>query len=136
MCRCAFGHNVCTRLNVDVFGFTLHLREGSEVLGVEVVERLVDLPLLHVTESLTSCLHEEQLLGSLQLDSAHTLLDLPQASSCREFKPLGQPDPAQSLHGGTVTKNTQPCSLRGLCFTCVQTQNLTHAANAKKKKTE
>lgn len=96
------------------FGFTLHLREGSEVLGVEVVERLVDLPLLHVTESLTSCLHEEQLLGSLQLDSAHTLLDLPQASSCRELKPLGQPDPAQSLRGGTVTKNTQPCSLRGL----------------------
>lgn len=65
-------------------GSVLHLREGSRVLGVEVVERLVKLALRHVAESLTSCLHQEQLLGILQLDAAHALPDPPQAASCRQ----------------------------------------------------
>lgn len=66
--------------NVSVI---LHLREGSPVSGVEVVERLVNLPLRHVLETPTSSVGQ-QLLGVLQLDAAHALLDPPQASSCRQ----------------------------------------------------
>lgn len=63
--------------------FILHLREGSPVLGVEVVERLLNPPLLHLSEALTSG-GGQQPLGVPQLEAARSLLDLPQASSCRQ----------------------------------------------------
>lgn len=88
----------------------LHLGEGPQVLGVEVVERLVNPALLHVSEAPASCVRQQQLLGFLQLDAPHTLLDLPQAPSWRQIreetrvKPLGQPDLAQSLQLGRQEK--------------------------------
>lgn len=63
------------------FRFFLHLREGSPVSGVEVVEGLVELPLGQVLEPLASGVGQ-QLLGVLQLEAAQALLEPPQASSC------------------------------------------------------
>lgn len=109
------------------FGVVLHLREGSEVLGVEVVERLVNLALLHLRESLASI--QQLLLGSLQLDTAHTRLDLPQASACRHkgkarrLKPPRQPDLAQSLHWGpSGTQWLRGTLSAALLLVCLQTQ--------------
>lgn len=98
--RTCIIHSEC-----EYIRFILHLREGSKILGVEVVERLVNLALLHVLETLISCCRHE-LLGFLQLDVPCTLLDLPQASSWHQkwkemtVKALRQSDQAQSLHWG------------------------------------
>lgn len=123
----------------------LHLREGPQVLGVEVVEWLVDPALLHVSEALTSCVRQEQLLGFLQLDAPHTLPDLPQAPSWRQIgeetrvKPLGQPDLAPSLHWGGQERTLSWCisaeraSAAGSFLP--PSSNLMHAVNKKGKKT-
>lgn len=61
----------------------LYLREGANVLSVEVVQLLVNPALLHMLEGLmtTGCERQESLLGFLQLEITHTLLDLPQNPS-------------------------------------------------------
>ncbi len=58
----------------------LYLREGADVLSVKVVQLLVNPALLHMSERLTTagCLRQEVLLGFLQLEITHALLDLPQ----------------------------------------------------------
>lgn len=59
----------------------LYLREGADVLSVEVVQLLVNPALLHMLERLTTTDRLELLLGFLQLEITHTLLDLPQNPS-------------------------------------------------------
>lgn len=61
----------------------LYLREGGSVPSVEVVQRLVNPSLPHVSEKLVAAdgAPEEMAPGVLQLDVARALLDLPQNSS-------------------------------------------------------
>lgn len=59
---------------------SLYLREGLDDLTVEVVQRLIDLALLYMFDRLftADCARQETLLGFLELEFTHTLLDLPQ----------------------------------------------------------
>lgn len=61
--------------------YYIYLREGANVLSAEVVQLLVNpaLPYMLVT---TDRLRQEMLLGFLQLEITHTLLDLPQNRAC------------------------------------------------------
>ena len=63
----------------------VYLREGADGSSVEMVQLLLDPALLHVTKRLMpgGCAAQQQqlLLGFLQLDVTHTLLDLPENPS-------------------------------------------------------
>lgn len=60
----------------------LYLWEGADVFSVEVVQLLVNPALLHMSERLTTagCVRQEELLGFLQLEITHSLLDLNQGA--------------------------------------------------------
>lgn len=61
----------------------LYLREGANMLSVEVVQLLVNPALPHMLQRLltSDCEGQETLLGFLQLEITHTLLDLHQNPS-------------------------------------------------------
>lgn len=61
----------------------LYLREGADVLSVEVVQLLQHPALRHMSQRMTTagCTGQEELLGPLQLDVTHTLFDLPENPS-------------------------------------------------------
>lgn len=65
---------------------SVHLRESAGVLSVEVVQPLVNPALLRALEGLTATggARQELLLGFLQLEITHSLLDLPQNPSWQE----------------------------------------------------